>query len=967
MTGAAQAITPLEDLGRLGPLGRFEALLARPDVPAWLRAEPVVFAREDPLFGYACGIKGCEGHSTQAGLWCTRHARERWAALRAGTGEAAWKAAAVPLAASPGWDGDGLRPACRFCPDRDAVPEGVCVRHKAALDYARKRGGAGFDEAAWAARQHPLPGAGLCLAGGCQGRGELSPALCRRHRSAWQRAGSPHGGQFARWLSRAGSWGGRGTLVLARLPPLAAAEIRYGLFAHTWEATPARWHPMWLRTLVRSCLDRGAGSLLELGPGEGGWTRQPASVNRILRDLLRHARAVHHTREETRVDGYLDPGYWGVRFPDRRSAFDLTAIPQRWLRDLGWDYLASVLDGPRRPRTQGPFEQARRSLVCLGAYLHDRAPFQGEQPDMLTAGTARGFTADFRQRAAAGQPVRGVFNVDGSPSLATESTCSITMNAVRKVMRWSLEQDRPGGPPREFITALPAGETKTRRNPRPFSDPVLQALGDPASIALLAGRDPHDNGVADIWRIQLRCGRRIGEVVRLRFDCVSEHLGRTWLWVDMTKVGKLDYAIQIPRDIYDLIRARQHKTLARFRAKLGREPAPGERRVIALFPSRVANPTFERPVSVATFTVAFRDWLGSEEVDLPGHTSHQARHTLATRLVAAGASMAHVKKVLGHVSEAMSEAYVLIAGSQVEPYLQQVWVKGPGSAAPGEVVLLPTEADKATAAALLVDLAVVPVEHGLCTFKPVAGERTAPSASSATPASISFSPERTTTTGNARSSGRRRSPRAPPPQKPATTSTRRSSRTPRPSPGWKKPSPPQACSTRPASSTCAPPTRTSTTRSGGPDGAQPTWPCSPPATPVSRRHPPRDQVTAATGNRTGCDRFLPEGSDPPPRPARARDRRPPAGSRGESSRRRQGREGPGPRRRASHLCWGGPPRRGLPLLHLRKRPGPCHPHYRPGQNPGPHRRPHPRRHRPAGSLLAGTRAQRRAARPRPEA
>ncbi|HCU94789.1 MAG TPA: site-specific integrase [Actinobacteria bacterium] len=721
MTAAAPAVILLEDLRRLGPLGRFEALLASPDVPGWLLAEPVVFAREDPLFGYACGIEGCEGHSTQAGLWCPRHAKQRWAALKAGVTESAWGSAAVPFAASPGWGGDSPLPACRFCPDRDAVSEGICVRHKVSRDYARKRDGAGFDEASWAARQHSLPGAGACLAGGCQGRAELSPALCRRHRAAWQRAGSPQGGEFTGWLSRAEGWGGRGVLVLERLPPLAAAEIRYGLFAHTLEPAPARWHPMWLRTLVRSCLERGAVSLLELDPGEGGWTRQPASVNRILRDLLRHARSVHRTREETREDGCLDPGYWGVRFPNRRSAFDLTAIPQRWLRDLGWDYLASVLEGPGRPRTAGPFEQARRSLVCLGAYLHDRAPLQGERPGMLTAETARGFTADFRQRVTAARPVRGVFNVDGSPSLAAESTYSVTMNAVRKVMRWSLEHDRPDGPPREFIVAFPAGQAKARRNPRPFSDPVLQVLGDPANLALLAGRDPNDNGVADIWRVQLRCGRRIGEVVNLRFDCVSEHLGRTWLWVDMTKVGKLDYAIQIPRDVYDLIRARQDKTTARFRAKFGRSPSAGERRAIALFPSRVANPAFERAVSIATFTTAFKDWLGCEEVDLPGHTSHQARHTLATRLVAAGASMAHVKKVLGHVSEAMSEAYVLIAGDQVEPYLRQVWVKGPGAADPGDVVLLPTEEDKAAAAALLLDLAVIPIEHGLCTFKPVAG------------------------------------------------------------------------------------------------------------------------------------------------------------------------------------------------------------------------------------------------------
>jgi len=714
-----------DDRREAGLLERFEALLARPDVPAWLLGEPVVLARDDPLYGYACGVTGCAGHATQAEWWCTRHGQARRAALRAGIGEAAWKAGAVPVAAVPGRPREGPRPACLFCPGRDAGPGGVCVRHKASLDYARKQAGTGFAMAAWAARQHALPGGGPCLVTSCERRGELTPVLCRHHRGSWQRAGCPQGGELPAWLSRTEGWGRPGELSLARLPLLAAAQIRYGLLVHARDAAPGRWHPMWLRTLVRSCLTAGAGSLLDLDPGEAGWTPQPAAVNRILRDLQRHARAVASTREDTRQAGYLDTEYWGFRFPDRRSAFDLTGIPQRWLRDLGWDYLAFVLDGPGRPRTQGSFEQTRRALVCFGTYLQDRAS-GGEEPGTLTAATARQFAADYRSRAAGSQPARGMFNVNGSPSPATATTCSATLNSLRKVMRWALEEGSPAGLPRGFITAIPSGETTFRRNPRPFSDPVLQALGDPANIALLAARDPRGNGIADIWRIQLRCGRRIGEVVRLRFDCVSEHLGRTWLWVDMTKVGKLDYAIQIPRDIYDLIRARQHTTLSRFRASTGRGPSATERRTIALFPSPVANPSAGRSLSISAFTVAFKNWLACDDVDLPGHTTRQARHTLATQLIAAGASMTHVKKVLGHVSEAMSEAYVLIAGSQVEPYLQQVWVKGPGSASPGEVVLLPTAKDKNTASRLLIDLAVVPVEHGLCTFKPVAGGASCP-------------------------------------------------------------------------------------------------------------------------------------------------------------------------------------------------------------------------------------------------
>ena len=193
------------------------------------------------------------------------------------------------------------------------------------------------------------------------------------------------------------------------------------------------------------------------------------------------------------------------------------------------------------------------------------------------------------------------------------------------------------------------------------------------------------------------------------------------MWVDMTKVGKLDYAVQIPRSVYDIVLARQAKTLERFRQKHGHEPTAKEKRTIALFPSRVTNPTFARSVATGTFTSAFKDWIESDQMRLPGHTTHQARHTLATRLVKAGASMAHVKTVLGHVSERMSDSYVLIAGSQVEPFLQQVWDAGPGNANPGRVVLTPTTHDRTTAEQLLVDLAAVPTEHGLCTFKPVVG------------------------------------------------------------------------------------------------------------------------------------------------------------------------------------------------------------------------------------------------------
>ena len=265
-TAVVRPVGSVDDLFRLDPLDRFRALIAGGNFPAWLRAEPLTFDRDDPIFGYGCGIEGCGEHSTQAGLWCTQHARDRLSAQQRGIGEAGWKAAAVPFPTRPIDVGGSRGSACRFCPERDAVGDGLCLRHRATWTRARKIAGDGFDETRWAARQHALPGSGPCLVPVCPGNAELSPALCPRHRLAWRHAGRPSGTDLARWLPTVKT-GTRGTISLAGLPPLLAAEIRYGLWAHAVDAAPARWHPMWLRTLARSCHAAGVG--LADGPRRG--------------------------------------------------------------------------------------------------------------------------------------------------------------------------------------------------------------------------------------------------------------------------------------------------------------------------------------------------------------------------------------------------------------------------------------------------------------------------------------------------------------------------------------------------------------------------------------------------------------------------------------------------------------------------------------------------------------------------
>ena len=148
---------------------------------------------------------------------------------------------------------------------------------------------------------------------------------------------------------------------------------------------------MWLRTLVRSCLAAGVGSLLDLDLGNPDWTPQPAAVNRIVQ---RHARRRHRrstsTRRDTRDLGYIDTNYWGFRFPDRRSPFDLTG-------DLAAVAAGHHLGLPGRPAGRAepaprpPVRSSRpaASLVCFSAYLHERDPSGGATAGNTDRATAR--------------------------------------------------------------------------------------------------------------------------------------------------------------------------------------------------------------------------------------------------------------------------------------------------------------------------------------------------------------------------------------------------------------------------------------------------------------------------------------------------------------------------------------------------------------------------------------------------
>lgn len=149
---------------------------------------------------------------------------------------------------------------------------------------------------------------------------------------------------------------------------------------------------------------------------------------------------------------------------------------------------------------------------------------------------------------------------------------------------------------------------------------------------------------------------------------------------------------------------------------------------IALFPSVMRNPQLTRSVSYQWFLGVFKQWVN--ELDIGGSVPHQARHTLATKLLAAGAQMHHIKAFLGHVSTTMTERYARVAISDIEDVLQNVWVTGPGSNKPGELLtsksVEPMTLDQAREIAVDLSRRSTPAEGGFCTFQPVVAGNACP-------------------------------------------------------------------------------------------------------------------------------------------------------------------------------------------------------------------------------------------------
>ncbi|WP_406300828.1 hypothetical protein OG948_57525 (plasmid) [Embleya sp. NBC_00888] len=447
------------------------------------------------------------------------------------------------------------------------------------------------------------PGYGPCGAVVCPSPADSPLGPCSWHGSRYRRDGRPgkaampsnwwpryekfgkpvpidYGDQaaFRRWCAAVPAHHWPGQINLGGLRPLVRAEIQWGLFVHTRRARPSRWDLGWIRSLVTTCRTLEVNSLVDFEFGTGG---SAAFTGAIAEEILHELRLVYFTPQEAKDAGFLETEHFGVLFPHRMSHIDLSGIPQRRLRDLTWDHVADLLRSPRCPRSAGPVDDLRRASVEPGTFLEVEARGGGHDPAVPREEHAQRFVADQRHREREGLPSPAIKRPDGTASVVTTVTRSVVFNAVRKLMREALDTGAAErlGLKREFIIAFPtAGATTGRTARRPFPDEVALALADEANPAELAATyDAHDNGVRDIWETTVTTGRRIGEVIKVRWDCIGRYGGLAMFWHDQTKVGNHDAAIRIPERLYELLAERRRKTLDRFTARYGYRPTGAQR------------------------------------------------------------------------------------------------------------------------------------------------------------------------------------------------------------------------------------------------------------------------------------------------------------------------------------------------------------------------------------------------------
>ncbi|ORU98094.1 site-specific integrase [Mycolicibacterium canariasense] len=724
--------------------------------PPWLMTEPIEFPAHHPTYGWACLVDECAGalSATCKDLLCSEHLKQYRAVKDSTDLDQFLRGAKAGQFAQLGW-ALTCKPDCAICgANRRATQLGYCQQHANSLRQARRKG---LSDAQWRQSTHPLRAIDTCTVPRCAQDSAASCCgghrVCRGHHRLWRRwltvtNGRTDSHAWNAWLASAqvrdsvSLLSSRGQLSLAELPVGLQREIRYALHRHANIARRTQWRPTYLEKVVAALAESGVESLSDPLVADLAEKSHRNDGRRIWMTLPFAARSLTVTDEVAKSAGWFDPVLVGSSpfpgsqgQPNRRKVWDLTAVSQRWLRDLIWEHLRDDALKPvgKRPSTATLYNKIT-GIILLSQILRQNREDNGNDTNRLGRADAMAVkdTWDLWFREQIPLPLQNK-NAKRASTL-NELTRHRYMSGIRLVLHHSRKQHRTPPGLDSFIYGLPDYPIPTKNpRPRPLSYHDFQLLVNSESIDALETFDRHDIGLADIWLTQAFQGGRIGETLKLRLGCVGLiGAAQPYIWRDVSKANVIDYGMPCYLPVYERLLRRQQITRAKLRLRYAEQITVLDQRGRAtleakwdrdmpLFPSAVRNPDLVIEVGQSWFNELFRPWF--ESLGLKGITTHQTRATLATSLLNNGAPAALVRQLLGHFSEEALAHYAKYNNDSMTQHLQQLWAAGPGMDKPGTILLRPTEvnANDTRAAAARIDLTVVPVEHGLCRYGPVVG------------------------------------------------------------------------------------------------------------------------------------------------------------------------------------------------------------------------------------------------------
>jgi integrase len=618
--------TPSPAPARPGLLGKLMAVV-RPE----FRAEEFAFDPADPVFGGGvCLVPSCERTARGLGL-CTGH-HDRWAA------EGRPDLDSFAAATDPRWHKQQPLLCCRApgC-GRGVCRRGLCTRHAAAWQRAERP-----DLIAWLAAQpetQPPAGLVICLVGDCRLWVEKDIPFCRGHGATWKSNGRPNPEQFARGYAEIEVVPRNERVRLHGLSAQLKLEIQYALQRRGDERT-VKVQPFVVMQVVRFLTSCPVTSLLDWP--EEIWRQRigrPAPKDSNPRAFLIFAR--RQLEDLADVGGGWETEYgrdiWRMHLLGfegrRRLRFD--QIPQPWLREPAKRWARW------RISTGLCLEASRRAIAAIERFGQFLA-----SATVNVTGLAEVNRPLLERYLADLQAEMGGSQRQGSHIGLLNSF----FTAIRQ-HRWD---DTLPTTALFFVQDQPK---RAERPPRALAEQVMAQVEHPGNLDRWG-----NHGYRLITVILIRCGLRISDALRLKFDCITSDADRAPYLRYFNHKMKREALVPIDEDLLRLIGQQRHHVADRWPS---RPSGPAW-----LFPRPTKNVDGQAPISSSTYRLALYRWLQAcdirDEHGQPVHfTPHQWRHTLGTRMINRDVPQEVVRRILDHDSSQMTGHYARLHDTTV--------------------------------------------------------------------------------------------------------------------------------------------------------------------------------------------------------------------------------------------------------------------------------------------------------------